>query len=244
MRPRNVVALLVSLAVASALPSVLAQPATASPITLQIGSQSVRVPIPVGFVETSRRSQELWATALAFSAGDARIIAHFVSDKDFAEFEKGKAVHFKNFLLVQTPKRAETIIATQAQFDKLRAGTVALQSDLAQRLEPRLVTALDRVSKAISSNQATDIKVRLGEIVPVSVDRNDAQILIYTVLSQSGAFEGKSETSQTSVASTAYCFIAGKIVVLATYRQFRSPQDLHSARAQITTWANSVLMAN
>lgn len=234
----------VSLVWAGASLPALAQSSDGPSITLQIGSQAVRIPVPPGFVETSRRSQDLWAEILAFTAGDARIIAHFVPDKDITEFEKGVTVVFKQFLLVQTPRRAEALVTTQVQFDKLRAGTVALQADFSQKLEPRLVTELDRVSKAVSSNQSAAVRVRPGEIVPVSVDRNDARVLIYTVLSQVGESESKSNTSQIMVTSTAYCFVAGKVLMLAAYRHFRTPQDLQASRTQVTTWANSVLASN
>jgi hypothetical protein len=213
-------------------------------VLLQIGDVSVRVPTPKGFTETSRRSQDLWKLALAYSAGDARIIGHFVTDKDFAAFEKGKAVTFSEFLFVQTPRRAESLKVTQAQFDKLRSGTVALQGDLSKRIEPRLATEIDKVSKAVSSTQGVDLKVRIGEIVPVSVDRNDSGVLIYTVLSQVGASDGKTSTDQTMVVTTAYCFVSGKIVMLAAYRGFRTPQDLQSSRTFVNSWASGVLSAN
>ena len=213
-------------------------------MSLQIGDTTIRVPTPQGFTETSRRSQELWNLALAYSAGDARIIGHFVTDKDFAAFEKGKTVTFKEFLLVQTPRRAESLTVNQAQFDKLRSGTIALQSELSKRIEPRLATEIYKVSKAVSSTQGVNLKVRIGEIVPVSVDRNDSSLLIYTVLSQVGASDGKTSTDQTMVVTTAYCFVSGKVIMLTAYRHFRTPQDLQSSRTFINLWANGVLSAN
>jgi hypothetical protein len=222
----------------------VAQPGASSSATVQIGARNIRIPVPPGFVETSRRSQELWTAALAFNAGDARIIAHFVTEKDLADFEAGKDVVVGNFLLVQTPKRAEGITATQAQFDTLRAGTVALQADLGRKLEPRLAAELDRVTKAISSNQAADIKLRLGEIVPVSIERNEARVMIYTILSQAEITQGTSKTAQPMIAGTAYCFVSGKVVMLAAHRQFRTPRDLQAMRTQIGSWADAVLAAN
>ena len=213
-------------------------------MSLQIGGTNIRVPTPQGFTETSRRSQELWNLALAYSAGDARIIGHFVTDKDFADFEKGKTVTFKEFLLVQTPRRAESLTVTQAQFDKLRSGTVALQGDLAKRIEPRLATEIDKVSKAVSSTEGVDLKVRIGEIVPVSVDRNDPSVLTYTVLSQVGASDGKTNIDQTMVVTTAYCFVSGKVVMLTAYRHFRTPRDLQSSRTLVSSWASGLLSAN
>lgn len=213
-------------------------------IPLQIGGVTIRVPTPDGFTETSRRSQELWNLALASSAGNARIISHFVTNKDFAEFEKGKEVTFREFLLVQTPRGAESLTVTQSQFDKLRSGTVELQANLWKRIEPRLATEIDKISKAVSSAQGVNIKFRVGEIVPVSVDQNDSSVLIYTVLSQFGASEGKTNTDQNMVVTTAYCFVSGKVVMLSAYRHFLTPQDLQSSRAFVKSWASGILSAN
>lgn len=209
-----------------------------------IGGVSIRVPNPQGFTETSGRSQELWNLALAHSSSNTRIIGHFVKDKDFAEFERGKPVIFKEYLLIQTPRSAESLIVTQSQFEKLRSGTVAMQADLWKRVEPRLTIEIDKVSKAVSSTQGIDLKIRIGEIVPISVDRNDLNVLIYTVLSQIGASDGKETTNRTMVLTTAYCFVSGKVIMLSAYRHFQTPNDLQASRNFINDWASSVLLAN
>jgi hypothetical protein len=182
--------LLSTFALISALPIRAHSQAFGKASVVQIGAEAVQVPTPAGFVETSRRSQELWNMALAYSAGDARITAHFVAEPDLKAFEAGKTVYFRQFMLVQTPKRAEGILTTQAQFDKLRAGTVDLQRNLSAKLEPRIAAEIEKVSKAVSTAQSSSIKVRLGEIVPVSVDRNDSKVLVYTVLARAGAASG------------------------------------------------------
>lgn len=215
-----------------------------NPAAIQIGAETVHVPTPAGFVETSRRSQELWNMALAYSGGDARIAAHYVAEPDLKAFDAGKTVYFRQFMLVQTPKRAEGIIATQAQFDKLRAGTVDLQRNLAAKLEPRLAAEVEKVSKTVSTAQATDIRVRVGEIVPVSVDRNDSKVLVYTVLARAGAATGAKAEEENMVSSTAYCFVKGKVVMLVAYRQFKSPKDLQASRSMADSWANALVAAN
>lgn len=236
--------LLSTFALLSALPIASHSQAFGKASVVQIGAESIQVPTPAGFVETSRRSQELWNMALAYSAGDARVAAHFVTEPDLKAFEAGKTVHFREFMLVQTPKRAEGIVATQAQFDKLKAGTVDLQRNLAAKLEPRLAAEVEKVSKAISTAQASSIKVRVGEIVPVSIDRNDPKVLVYTVLSRAGITSGTKTEEQNMVASTAYCFVKGKVVMLMSYRQFKSPRDLQTSRTTVESWANALIAAN
>lgn len=213
-------------------------------IAVQIGSESILIPTPVGFVETSRSSPKIWNTALAFAVGDARIMAHYVTEPDLKAFDTGKIVHFRQFMLVQTPKRAESLIATQAQFDKLRNGTIDLHRNLAAKLEPPIVAEIKKVSKAVSADLATNIKIRIGEFIPVSIDRNDAQVLGYTVLARVGTTTGTKAHDENSVVSSAYCFVNGKVVTLAAYRQFKSPQDLQTSRKMVDTWANALIATN
>ncbi|MEZ5649441.1 MAG: hypothetical protein R3E87_02720 [Burkholderiaceae bacterium] len=210
----------------------------------QVGDAAIRVPTPQGFSETSRRSKGLWELALSYAAGDARIIGHFVTEEDLVAFESGDAVTFKEFLFLQTPRRTMALTATQAQFDKLRSTTAALQADLARRIEPRLAAELEKVFKALSSAEGVDIELRVGEVVPVSVDRNDARVLIFTMLGEAGVVERGSSTYQNMVATTAYCFVAGKVIILTVYRHFRSPRDLHLSRIFMNSWADTVLSAN
>jgi hypothetical protein len=211
---------------------------------LRIGTEAFQIPTPVGFVETSRRSEELWRVALAYSAGDARIAAHYVSERDLKAFEAGKLVHFRQFMLVQTPKRAEGLLLTQTQFDKLRVGTIDLQRNLASKLEPKIAAEIEKISGALSKERGVNVKVHIGEIVPVSIDRNDPNVLIFTTLSRGGATTANSVEEENLVSSAAYCFIKGKVIMLAAYRQFKQPQDLHASRTLVDSWVNALIAAN
>jgi hypothetical protein len=225
-------------------PPALAQSSSVGHVPVQVGVVSIRVPPPQGFVETSKRAPDVYALALAYSAGDARIVAHFVKQDDLVQFERGRKTYFKEFLLVQTPRRAENIQVTQAQFDKLRAGTAALQSQLSSKLEPRLAAEAERVSKAVSATAGANIKVGVGEMVPVSVDRNDERVMSYSVLASASVSESGGATNQNMVASTAACFLSGKVVMLNAYRVFRSPRDLQNNREFLASWVSATLAAN
>ena len=218
--------------------------ATGTEAALRIGAVTVRVPSPEGFVETSNRAPDVYSMAMAYSAGDARILAHFVRDEDLKQFEKGKKVYFREFLLVQTPRRAESLVATQAQFDRLRTGAVAMQSQLESKLEPKIAAEVQRVSKAVSATAGSSIKVAVGEIVPVSIDRNDSTVLSYTILATAGVSESGATNTQNMVASASYCFLSGKVVMLNSYRLFRSPRDLQINRELQAKWIAGLYAAN
>ena len=113
--------------------------------------------------------------ALAYSAGDARIAAHFVSEQDLRAFESGKAVVFKQFMLVQTPRRAEPIVATQAQFDKLRTGTDAQGRDILSAL--MYGTRISLMVGVASVIVSMLIGVALGLIAGYAGGKTDALIM-------------------------------------------------------------------
>ena len=217
---------------------------TANLSVLQIGAAAIRVPSPVDFVETSSRAPDVYRMALAYSAGDARIIAHYVRQTDLKDFESGKKVYFRQFLLVQTPRRAEQLSLSQDQFDKLRAGTIAMQSQLASKLEPRMAAEIERVSKAVTTTAGASVRINVGEMVPVSIDRDDARALAYSVLATAGATEGTTANTQNMVASASYCFLSGKVVILNAYRVFRSPRDLQENRELLNKWIAALFAAN
>ena len=63
-------------------------------------------------------------------------------------------------------------------------------------------------------------------------------------LSSGGVTTGKKVEEGNTVASTAYCFVKGKVIMLAAYRQFTSPQDLKAARNIADSWANALIASN
>ena len=235
-----------SVALLTVAPRVLGQSETKAltPLPIRIGAATIRLTTPNGYVETSVRAPDVYALALAFSAGDARIVAHYVKANDLALFEQGKKVYFSEFLLAQTPRRAENLEVTQAQFDKLRNGTVALQGQLSSKLEPLLAAEAARLSKAVSGIAGANIKVKTGEMVPISIDRDDAKVISYSVLASTAVTEGRTTETRNMVASTAACFVSRKVIMLNVYRVFRSPRDLQANKELLAAWVTSTLSVN
>ena len=181
-----------------------AQLVSPAAVELQVGMSTIKVPTPVGYAETSGRSSELWSQALATHVGEARVLAHFVTTRELSNYERG-GTGFSEYAFVQTPRRAESMTVTQAQFDKLKSGTIAMQADISRRLEPRLAGEVERVAKGLSTIQGSPFQFRVGELVPVSVDKNESKLLIYTVLAQLTTVDKVHPESQTMVMTTAYC---------------------------------------
>jgi hypothetical protein len=215
-----------------------------SPVAVNIGGVMINVPTPVDYQETSRASPELWKTAQDFGGGDSRVLAHFVQSKDLAAYAKGKAVNFTQYLYVQTPKRAEGIMATQAQFDKLRGGLAAMQSDLVRKLEPRLAAELSKAAQGSAVKNGEPIQLRIGEMVSAGVHENRPDFLSYSVLARVSAAQSGDTVDRTMVTTSGLWFVKGKVVILNSYRTFRSPRDLLESRQFIDRWAGAALAAN
>ena len=108
----------------------------------------------------------------------------------------------------------------------------------------RLKGEVARAFKELGARQGEPVSVKVGEIVPVSIDRNDTKVLIYTTLmsmasSQSGAsYEGNILTS------SAFIFAKGKVLTLTVNRIMKSPRDIQIVRSFANEWVSSIVAAN
>lgn len=215
-----------------------------NPTSYRIGVETIVVPTPTNFLETSKNAPEMWESAKTFNTASVRVLAHYAPESEVKTFITGGEVRLSQYMYVQTPVRAEGITTTQAQFDKLRTGAIALQNDIAAKLSPKVKDEVARAFKELGARQGEPVSVKVGEIVPVSIDRNDTKALIYTTLmsvasSQSGALhEGNILTS------AAFIFAKGKVLTLTVNRVMKSPMDIQIVRSFANEWVSSIVAAN
>ena len=147
-------------------------------------------------------------------------------------------------MYVQTPVRAEGIATTQAQFDKLRTGVIALQNDIAAKISPKLKEEVARASKEFGARQGEPISVKFGEIAPLSIDRNDTKALIYTTLMSVASSQSDASHEGNILSSTAFIFAKGKVLTLSVNRVMNSPRDVQIVRSFASEWVSAILAAN
>lgn len=220
--------------------------ATAFPssVAVTVGGVAFKIPAPADYKETSATSPELWATAQQFGGPDGRVLAHFVTTKDFDAFTQGRDTAFSKYLFVQTFKRAERITATQAQFDKLRNDMVASQSDIGAIVEPRMAAELSRLEKNTAGGANPVSSIKVGEITPVGVHTNRSDFLSYSVVSKVSTVQAGTSTASTMLATTGFWFIKGKVLTFSAYREFNSPRDLQEQKELVEQWQAAAAVAN
>jgi len=211
---------------------------------LHIGAQTIRFVSPPGFVDVSRRNARLWAHAKTMDNPDILTLAHLVTEKDLDTYDKTQVDMFESFLMVQTPVSHLDRTATQAQFDHLRIKLVAMQANLKQSVEPQLLAETNRISKAVSKIEDQQMGFGIGQVVPISIDRNDVQALIYSTKVQVNFFAEKTSVEQYNVSTSAYCFIQGKLVILGAFRRYYSDKDINDNQKLMMAWVKSLLSAN
>ncbi len=186
----------------------------------------------------------MWERARTFSTASTRLVGHYASEADLKAFKGGGEVQLSPYMYLQTPSRAENLVATQAQFDKLRAGVVGMQRDLSAKLGPRLSAEIARAAKEFGDLQNEQINLTVGEIVPLSVDRNDARALIYTTLMNVAPTSNGSSAGTNILTSGAMILVRGKIVMLSVNRIMKTPQDIKIVRRFTSDWVSAITTAN
>lgn len=215
-----------------------------TPTFHRIGVETIVVPTPTNFVETSKNSPEMWERAKTFTSASVRVLAHYAPESELKMFMAGGEVRLSQYMYVQTPVRADSITTTQAQFDKLRAGVISLQSDMAAKLGPKLKDEVARASNELGAKQGEPLSVKVGEIVPVSVDRNDAKALIYTTLVSVASSQSDDSYEGNILTSAAVIFAKGKVLTLSVNRVMKSPRDVQIVRSFASEWVSAIVAAN
>ncbi len=221
-----------------------AAPEFANVTSLRVGNVAINLPAPEGYIETSRNSAELWELAKKMGSGYSQTIAHYITKSDLDAYNEYRNPVFSQYFIVQTPKSAKNITASQQQFDKLRSETVAMQTELSKNIEPRLGKELDELNKNLSTHLGKPLAIGIGQIVPLSINTNRPNLLSYSVLSQINSSNNDGNTSNTLILTTGICFLKGKVVMLNSYRLFQTPQDLQTSREVLDKWANTILLSN
>lgn len=210
----------------------------------RIGDTIIFLPTPKGFVETSSKSEALWRTAQLFGTESTRAIAHYVLASEFETYSQGIAVVFSDYAYVKTPRQWESISISQKQFDKLRVGTIDSLSSVLKSTEPRLSSEIERMLKGIPLQGGKPLALRVGSIVPVSINENRENFFSYTFISTVESGTASDKSVNTWLATTGTCLIKGKAVILNTYRLFHGPSDLRESREYVNAWAHALLTRN
>lgn len=209
-----------------------------------VGIETIVVPTPTSFLETSKSAPEVWEQAKTFSTSSVRVLAHYALESELKTLLAGGEVRLSQYMYVQTPTRAEGVTTTQAQFDKLRAGVISLQDDLDAKLGPQLKDVVARASKKMSDKQGEQLSIKVGDIIPVSIDRNDAKVFIYTTLMGVASSQSDASYEGNILTSAVIIFVKGKVLMLSVNRVMKSPRDIQIVRSFASEWASAIMAAN
>lgn len=211
---------------------------------LKIGNTTINVEHPLGFLETSKNSSELWDLAQLMVSGKNEIIAHYVSKRDLDDYNSNKSPKFEKYFTILTPKSTKNSSISQEDFEKLRHETISMQNTLRQNIEPRVNHVLGNLSDDLSLQLKKDVSLAVDQTTPISINVNRKNLLSYSVLSRINVSDQKNEVSQVMISTTGIVLLKGKILLLNSYSNFENPQDLQYSREAIESWANSIISLN
>lgn len=210
----------------------------------RIGSTSVLVPVPTGFRDTATAAPDLLEAASLFVTSGTRVLGYFVLGNELDAYSMGRDIFLSQWLFVQTPRKAETIVATQAQFDEMRTVMLELQSDLEKKIEPRLSAEVRRLTGDLGTTDQMPFHLQIGQIVPISVNVNRPNLFSYTVIAQVETKENGKLVSRPVITTSALCYVKGKFVILHVYQVFQAPQNIKASRAFSERWVSAFFAVN
>lgn len=205
---------------------------------LKIGNQTIILKDPSGFLETSKKSSELWDLAKLMVSGKNEVIAHYVSKEDLDDYYLNKNPEFEQYFIILTPKATKKSYISQEDFKKFRFEIISTQNELRKNIEPRVNRILNNLSDDLSIQLKKEISMNINQMKPVSININLPNFLSYSVFSKINVSDHKTDKNHIIIGTTGIILIKGKLLIINSYRNFKSPQDLQDSRASIENWVN------
>jgi hypothetical protein len=213
-------------------------------IFIQLGSEKLVIKNPDRFIETSQNSKEIWDLANEFVTEDSIILSHYITKKDFNKYKAGESPELKEYFYIKTPKILMGSISTQEQFDTLRKSVYSLNKDNLLNIEAYLNQFTENYSAEESIKNGSQVKLKVGQVVPVSVNESINNFMSFTMLSQIEIANKSKLESTTVVITRGSCFIKGKLIFIDYFRVLSSPDDLRKSREIVETFSKALIKDN
>lgn len=222
----------IPVALTAALFAAFSLQSTASPFSVQMGTERVVLDTPPGFSDSvdlsSPRLQDLAAT---LTSASNRILMFALDDADMRRFMNGDQIEMSRYLLAVTPKSTERERASIEQFarivsDSLRdLGTPVETTDYIKYIETQPVGRANLFAELIREPNVVSV-LQATRLPPL----------------RSRAWEAP--TPQYLFFSTTLLLVRGKSLRLGVYALYGSPADIEWIKNTTHRWTEQLLRLN
>lgn len=203
-----------------------------------VGSQTIRVPSPDGFVNGYPRIPELAGHMKALSDPDSRILTVHLTRELAAKIEKGEPVERLGFYAtISVQKGMNDTDVTPAMFAEFIA---ALQRDFETAVDANMPTSVEAARKALSERWGRPADI--GMVRPVNLGFFDRQANLSSVMMLSPILKDGKQIPMLGVMS--HVVVNKRLLYISIYKELTADEDAMSLRDFTKKWTAAIISAN
>ena len=217
-----------------------AQQAAATTDSYVLGSRTIRIPAPHGFVDVVPRFDQITARFIATESPNNDMLAVHVENSMAPTLQKGESPALDFYTKVSVSKRFKTVDISVADF---KAMVVSFEKESPSLLDsngPVMKAIVQHSNKGLSELSGTKVEIEMDQ--PTNLGYFDKRSDIYSAMI---LFKLKDpQMPLPMLCGISYVRVNSRLLFVYTYRKFTSERDVDALRDFTKKWTAAIIAAN
>jgi hypothetical protein len=214
--------------------------ALAGPI--QVGSASIEIPVPPGFVLVVPEMKQVSESLRRFTPPDHTLFAVFIAEIDAPQALADEFPLLQRRFTIQAPSKSVGVSVMRAEFAQLKKGFASEFQLKVDDLKNRLPDLVSRISKAGVEQMDPQLVTEIGGIVPFAPHYDDEHSLSLSMIFRTEVTAADSESVVALTAAT-MTLVRVRDRVLFVY-VYGGKDDIVWTRKASQEWVYEIVKAN
>ncbi len=145
----------------------LACQVTAVAVDIDVGGNSISIPLPAGYVQVTKAMEPFASYRKRFEDPSQVGFASFISPEAAAWAARGGMPDEERQFYVQVAKNLVSVTVSPADFAGIKHTFKTQNENVAREIEERMPGLLKKASAGVSLDYATDFNVTLSKVIPL-----------------------------------------------------------------------------
>ena len=220
-------------------------------VSISIGDQSINIPAPEGFYEVSHLSEEVRKIGETFIPPDNRLLAIFVSGKNFGRLMKDEWNWVRDYsglgdkyMIVQGYRKDENKNVQKLEFEAFKEHIKQQHNIVYEKIKDRVDVIIKKGVEQISQEYDVSLDLKVDTPVPLGVFMDKTDVIGFASLMKGQALLNGTSVSRLVVVGTSFLKMQGKILFVYVYSNFDTSEDLDWVRTASSTWVDQIFLKN
>lgn len=221
------------IAIAASLTSILS--VHAATVSINVGSKSIRIPIPNGYVSAKEEAPQLFEFQEHLTARQNKLLALFVNKEELSHWRASHQPSFKSFYAIQVSKQLLNVNFTPYMLASIKADVKHSVSDVEQYLTKKDGEAAVNGNHFVK-NKGANATFTAGRPKIIGIFKDDDKTFGFLQLLKVTSVVNHTNVSEISAMSNIAALFKNRLIGFIVYHPFTGNQDIDWLKAASLKW--------